>query len=409
MNFTSKEKGFIFFAMLSAMMICGEYAITRPASSALFLTLFSIKAYPWVWLATVPFNLLSIYLYARFLPKWGPLRIFWTFASFTMAMNALGGFLYQWVPQFLFFQFAWKDIYVLFMLKQLWSMIHSTIPSTRAKYLYGFIYGMGMIGSVSGSLIPAHLASLIGSENLLFLTLPVYLILLFTYTMAFKRSGVQKETFETDLTPDPRPKEAFSLIRRSPVLIAILSLVIFMQVSAGLMEYQFNAHLELNILEKDLRTAYYGKLMTLVHLFSLGLQFLGGILAIRFLGLKGSHFLVPLLLCSSALASIAFPTFAIISFSFAFLKGLEFSIFGVIREMLYVPLALDAKFRAKAIIDVFAYRTSKALVSLGLLILQPIAGTFLLPAASYLSVAVFIGWLAAVAFLFRKNEKLSAI
>ncbi len=407
MKLTSKEKWFVFFAMLSAMTICGEYAITRPTSNALFLTLFSAKGYPWVWLATVPLNLGVIYLYNRFLPKIGPLKILWTFAIVTAGINALAGVLFTKAPLFIFFQYAWKDIYVLLMLKQLWSMIHSTIPSSRAKYLYGCIYGVGTIGAISGSLIPGFLATYLGSEKILYLTIPVYLLLLFAYTMAFNRSGVNESTFTKDLTPDPRPREALSLIRRSPVLIAVLLLVVFMQVSVGLMEYQFNAHLELNILEKDLRTAYCGKLGGLVNIASLAFQFLGGFLMIRFMGLRGSHFLVPILLCTSALSAMALPTFAILSASYVFLKAVDFSLFGVIREMLYVPLQLDAKFRAKAIIDVFAYRTSKALVSLGLLLLQIVAGSYLLQLTSYISIAVFIGWLATVAILFRKRENVS--
>jgi AAA family ATP:ADP antiporter len=173
------------------------------------------------------------------------------------------------------------------------------------------------------------------------------------------------------------------------------------------MEYQFNAHLEMNILEKDLRTAYCGKLGGIVNMASLAFQFLGGFLMIRFMGLRGSHFLVPILLCTSALSAMALPTFAILSASYVFLKAIDFSLFGVIREMLYVPLQLDAKFRAKAIIDVFAYRTSKALVSLGLLLLQIVAGSYLLQLTSYISIAVFIGWLATVAILFRKRENVS--
>ena len=309
-------------------------------------------------------------------------------------------------PELIFFQYAWKDIYILLMFKQLWSMIHSTIPAARAKYLYGCIYGMGTIGAISGSLIPGFLAVAFGSERILFLTAPVYLLLMFAYTMAFKRSGV-KENFKEDLTPDPRPREAFSLIRRSPVLIAVLLLVVFMQVSVGLMEYQFNAHLELNILEKDFRTAYCGRLMGIVNSLSLIFQFLGGFLMIRTLGLRGSHFLIPILLCSSALFSLAMPTFAMLSLSYVLLKAIDFSLFGVIREMLYVPLQLDAKFRAKAIIDVFAHRTSKAVVSLGLLLLQVVAGSYLLQLTSYISIAVFIGWLSTVAILFRKKAQLS--
>lgn len=404
MSFSSKEKWFIFFTMLSAMIICGEYAITRPASNALFLTQFSYKLFPWVWLATVPLNFSIIWLYNRFLPKIGPLRMLGIIAIAAMSINAAAGWLYSISPWFIFFQFAWKDIYVLLMLKQLWSMIHSTIPSTRAKYLYGSIYGMGTIGAIAGSTVPGFLASYFGSEHILFLTLPAYGLLLFFYSMAFKRSNLNAETFQQDLTPDPRPKEAFSLIRRTPILLAILSLVVFMQASVALMEYQFNIHLELNILEKDLRTAYYGKLMGLVNMLSLGLQFLGGLFIIRFLGVRKSHFLVPLLLCSSAMFSMVVPTFAIISFSFVFLKGMEFSIFGVIREMLYIPLPLDAKYRAKAVIDVFAYRSSKALVAVALIALQATVQNHFLQIAGYTSVAVFVFWLIAVGIFFRKQR-----
>jgi AAA family ATP:ADP antiporter len=402
---TSSEKLFVFFAMFAAFFICGEYAFSRPTSNSLFLTSFSAQGYPWVWLATVPLNLFVIYLYNRFLPKIGPLRMLCSFAVATMVINALAGFYYSSFPQLIFFQYAWKDIYVLLMLKQLWSMIHSTIPATRAKYLYGIIYGMGTVGAILGSLIPGFLAVTLGSERILFLTVPAYLALTFVYTMAFKRSKVQ-ETFKAELTPDPRPQEAFALIRRSPVLIAVLLLVVFMQVSVGLMEYQFNAHLELNILEKDLRTAYCGRLVGVVNLLSLALQFIGGFLMIRTLGLRGSHFVIPILLGASALFSFAIPTFAIISFSYVFLKAVDFSLFGVIREMLYIPLQLDAKYRAKAVIDVFAYRTSKALVSLGLLSLQVVAGSYLLQMTSYVSIAVFVGWLATVTYLFRRREAL---
>lgn len=404
MSTSRKEKIFIFFAMLSAFTICGEYAITRPASNALFLTFFSYKFFPWAWLATVPLNLGVIWLYNRFLPKIGPLKMLVIVACAAMGSNAVAGELYHAFPQLIFLQFAFKDIYVLLMLKQLWSMIHSTISGPKAKYLYGFIYGTGTLGAISGSLVPTFLATAIGSEKILFLTIPVYATLLFFYSRALKNSNLNIETFQKDLTPDPRPKEALLLIRRTPLLIAILALVIFMQASVALMEYQFNIHLEMNILEKDLRAAYYGKLMGFVNMLSLGLQFLGSLFIVRFLGLKGSHFLVPLSLCASALLSIAVPSFMIVSCSFVFLKGLEFSLFGVIREMLYVPLPLDAKYRAKAVIDVFAYRSSKALVAIGLIALQLIAGAYFLKIASYISVTLFVAWLIALGFLFRKSS-----
>lgn len=392
--------------MLSAFLICGEYAMTRPASNALFLTVFSSKLFPWVWLGTIPLNLSVIYFYNKLLPKVGPIRFFLGFASFTVLMNLITALFYAQVPALLFIQFAWKDIYVLLMLKQLWSMIHSTISPTRAKYLYGVIYGIGTIGAICGSSVPANLASVIGAERILFLTLPSYLLLFFFYRGALRRSEITLEHFEKNLTEDPSPKEAFSLIRRTPTLMAILLLVIFMQSSVGLMEYQFNGQLELHIFEKDLRAAYFGKLMSWVNLFSLSLQFLGGGILLKALGLKRAHLFVPVLLSFSTILCLFNPSFATFSFAYVFLKGIEFSLFGVIREMLYIPLQLDAKFRAKAIIDVFAYRTSKGLIASSLLFIQFFVGAYSFRLASSLSLAVFIAWMITVRFLFQKNPEL---
>ena len=327
-----------------------------------------------------------------------------TFALLVSGINALTGLFYSKLPELIFFQYIWKDVYILLMLKQLWSMIHSTIPFTRAKYLYGCIYGMGTVGAVTGSLVPSFFASYAGSEQILLLSLPVYLLLMFTYIKAYKRSGISDSNFEKDLSEDPRPKEALALIKRSPVLIAVLLLVIFMQISVGLIEYRFNVHLELNILDKDLRTEYWGRIVGIINIFSLAFQFIGAVLVVKTIGLRRSHFLVPTLLCLSVLSSLVYPAFAMISFSYIFLKAIDFSLFGVTREMLYAPLQLDAKYRAKAIIDVFAYRTSKAVVSVALLMMQALAGSYLLELTEYVSIFVLFAWLTTVVYLFRRKE-----
>src|SRR5690242_13920257 len=123
------EKLFLFFAILAGMCIAGEYGVTRPASNALFLTAFSAKAYPYLWLATVPLNLGVVYLYNRFLPKIGPLRMMAAFVGATAAINTVCAYCLSAWPSLIFFHFAWKDVYILIMFKQLWSLIHSTVAA----------------------------------------------------------------------------------------------------------------------------------------------------------------------------------------------------------------------------------------------------------------------------------------
>jgi len=93
----------------------------------------------------------------------------------------------------------------------------------------------------------------------------------------------------------------------------------------------------------------------------------------------------------------------VLTAGFVFLKAVDFSLFGVIREMLYIPMQLDERFRAKAVIDVFAYRTAKALVALSILGLQLLVGTHLQAWVSGAMVAVLVFWLAVVWFLLRKH------
>ena len=177
-GFSRSEKLFVFFVMVIGFCTGAEFAITRPASSAIFISAFSASFLPWVWLATVPLNLLIVYLYNRFLPKTGPLKMVITFAAVAIGINGLCAILLPIFPKFIFFHFAWKDVYILFMFKQLWSMIHSTIQANRAKYLYGMIFGMGTLGSIFGSTAPGFFAVEMGSERLFLLTAPIYGLLI---------------------------------------------------------------------------------------------------------------------------------------------------------------------------------------------------------------------------------------
>lgn len=396
------EKLFILFSMITGFFISAEYAATRPSSSAIFLSVFSSRAIPWIWLVSVPINLSIVYLYNRYLPKIGPLRMIKTISFLVVSIHLFcAGFL-QSFPQFILVQFILKDIYILLMFKQLWSMIHCTIPACRAKYLYGCIFGVGTFGAMIGSLIPSLCAVHIGSEQLFFCTVPLYLILCLSYAQALQRSALREGSFSQELTPDPHPKEGFALIRRSPFLIAILLLVIFMQASVGLMDYQFNAHLEFNIQDKDLRTEYVGQVVGLTNFLSLILQFFGGFLMVHLFGVRGSHLFIPLILLGNAMVALMIPTFAIISLSYIFIKSIDFSLFGVVREMLYIPLKLDEKFRAKAIIDVFAYRSSKAFVSICILGLQFLIGSEILGVAGIISALTCLGWVFVAAFMLQK-------
>jgi ATP/ADP translocase len=51
--------------------------------------------------------------------------------------------------------------------------------------------------------------------------------------------------------------------------------------------------------------------------------------------------------------------------AFTLFKAIDYSTFRAAKEILYIPLSFDARYRAKEVIDVFGYRFGKGGTSLG--------------------------------------------
>ena len=88
-------------------------------------------------------------------------------------------------------------------------------------------------------------------------------------------------------------------------------------------------------------------------------------------------------------------------------KSLDYSLFRVAKELLYIPLDYEHKYKAKAFIDMFLYRFAKAPASLLL------KGLLLIFGAGHLSVffgailAVTVLWITAVLELTRLRRSAS--
>ena len=94
------------------------------------------------------------------------------------------------------------------------------------------------------------------------------------------------------------------------------------------------------------------------------------------------------------------------TYSFASIKALDYSFFGIIREMLYIPLKTDEKYRAKAIIDVFAYRSAKAFASLFLIFIQDATGLNVIILISIMSMLIYFIWTRIVSIMFKKHPQI---
>ncbi len=387
-SFTRSERIFILCAMICGFCISAEYAIIRPVSNAVFMTAYGSGFFPWVWMALVPLNFLAVELYNRFLPRLGCRNMFLIIASLVIGVNAIGPLLLKTWSLFPFVFYCWKEIYVLLMFQQLWSVIHSMIKFDRAKYLYGLFFAVGGLGGIVGSFLPGFLAVKLGSENFLYMGIPFYCALVASFLILLTHSHDSvKNKWEVK---KGSIQEGVKLIVKSRTLIFILLLVVFMQLTSTILYYQINQTVETTILDKDLRTEFFGKILGLTNVITVALQCLGSFLLVHFIGLRLSHFCIPCILCVNALGCLVFPFFSMFSYAYVTIKAFDFSVFGILKEMLYIPLSKEEKFQAKAFIDVFAYRSSKALASFLILAFQFIQAPF--SALSWISAIVCLIW-----------------
>ncbi len=401
LTYSKGEKIFFLFAMLCGFFITAEYAITKPTSNSIFLAHYSVKLYPYAWLLTIPLNLIVVTLYNRFLSRLGCFRMFLSTIFLTIGINALCGAFVQDYSPLAFLLYVWKDIYVLLMFQQLWSVIHTKMEMSKAKYLYGILFGVSGIGAIFGSLIPSFFAVRLGSEHLLYMTIPLYLLFIASYYQMLKRSGMER----ADHMQIKEAKGGFKLIRSSAALKFILLIVILMQLSTTIMDFQFNSLLQQRYPLQDLRTQFYGRLWGMINTCKLCLQFFATFLLVQFLGLRRSHFVVPGILLGNAVLSLVTPSFALITYGFSVVKTFDYSIFNILKEMLYVPLKTDEKFKAKAVIDVFAYRSAKGVASLFVIAMGIFSSERLPYAYSWGPFSLFFIWIGAVYFYFSSKRQ----
>ncbi|HEY5235907.1 MAG TPA: hypothetical protein VIJ14_07000, partial [Rhabdochlamydiaceae bacterium] len=146
LQLTGTQRIFVFCAMICAFCITSDYGIVRPVSNSIFLTQHGTDLFPYAWLAIVPLNFLMVELYNRFLSRIGVLRMFITIILVVAFVNTFCAITMTKIPFVAFFFYVWKEIYVVLLFQQLWSVIHSTIHMSQAKFLYGLVFAVGGLG-----------------------------------------------------------------------------------------------------------------------------------------------------------------------------------------------------------------------------------------------------------------------
>ena len=344
-------------AVAGSFLLCG-YEFIRAVSTSLFIDAYGAKNLPRVMVAVPPSVFLLLYLYGRLLSWLGAKRALLLTSILSAGLIAgcynliLMGYAIATAVAYVF-----REAYIVLIIEQYWSLVNSTLTSKQARWINGPFCAIASIGSITGGSLVAHLAPSLGSEVLLLFAagslLPAALFAMFAYAAAGEPQPAATEQ------GGRQGHTGLKVLARSRYLVFLFLLILTTQVVSTVLDLRFNGLVETDIVDKDMRTAFYGRFYgQWLGISAFVLQLSAGFV-LRFIPIRLLHPGIPLIhLIAGAVLTIA-PSLRSGATAFLLFKAFDYSLFRAAKEILYIPLAFDARYRAKQVIDSFGYRFAK--------------------------------------------------
>lgn len=364
----------------AAMFTLAGYEMIRTSATVLFKAAYGAENLPLV-MAVMPLVVLAgVALYSRLLTWYGPKK--------TLVITGLGSALLILICYALVMMgikevtpalYLLKEVYIVLLIEQYWSYINSSVSEETGKKVNGPITGIGGLGAALGASFVAYTAKDLGTETMLvFAALAIGPAILVS-VYGFNRCG--EPTLEGMAGADGAKHESKSakseqgmgwgLLKREPKLACLLAIVLLAQVLAAVLDIKFQEVLSLEFAGRpDDETAYQGQFWSVLNSSVLLLQFVLAPLLLKFLPLRLIHIAMPLVHLAAISYAFIAPSVASISVAFFLFKAFDYSLFRAAKELIYVPMGFDMRYRAKELIDVFGYRSGKGLSSVAIVLLQ---------------------------------------
>lgn len=390
----------------ASFVLCG-YEMVRTTANTLFVTAYGKRWLP-LGMGLVPLGVTAVlYIYGRLLSWLGPrgtLRVTTLGAIVTMTL-CWAGVRFQ-IPGTRAILFVFKESYVVLLIEQIWSYIDSMLTKDSARRLNGPICGVASIGAVTGGELLYRLSAPWGTLTMVVMAAVVTVPALFFGDLAYRRFG----------EPPDRPKTSthkrgliealgLDLFKKQRILLIIIGLVASAQLVAAAQELLFKSLLQDTYPNPDVQNAISGRFYMWLNLAAMFFQFVATPLLLSVLPYSVIHLLIPCVhLVTLAYAFMDSSSLFRAGLSYFVFKSLDYSLFRSAKELLYVPLSFDTRYRAKEIIDVLGYRLSKGATSLSITLVQQAGVMFANPVYAAIGFAGATLWLILVVPIARYGQ-----
>lgn len=358
--------GLFFFFILSALMV------VRPAREALGMQR-GIEAIRWLFMATLLVTLLVNPLFSLLVSRFRRLVfITATYSFFSLGLLFFYGLLTLTpahigaVSGQVFY--VWFSVFNLFATMLFWALMSDRFSKEQSQRLFAAISLGGTLGAMFGPWLASVLAKPYGTPLLLLIAAGFLMCAVASawWLTHIKNENPQRNNEEPDADHaiiGGSAWEGFSAVIRSPYLLGISVYVLILAIVATLLYFTRLQMVAALALDTDTRTQAFAQIDLYTQAATFVLQaFLTSHLIKRF-GIAFTLALLPLTVAFgfiglALLGSLA----ALIAFEASF-RAVQRGIMRPARETLFTTVPRAERYKAKAFIDTFVYRTGDALGS----------------------------------------------
>lgn len=358
--------GLFFFFILSALMV------VRPAREALGMQR-GIEAIRWLFMATLLVTLLVNPLFSLLVSRFRRLVfITATYSFFSLGLLFFYGLLTLTpahigaVSGQVFY--VWFSVFNLFATMLFWALMSDRFSKEQSQRLFAAISLGGTLGAMFGPWLASVLAKPYGTPLLLLIAAGFLMCAVASawWLTHIKNENPQRNSEEPDADHaiiGGSAWEGFSAVIRSPYLLGISVYVLILAIVATLLYFTRLQMVAALALDTDTRTQAFAQIDLYTQAATFVLQaFLTSHLIKRF-GIAFTLALLPLTVAFgfiglALLGSLA----ALIAFEASF-RAVQRGIMRPARETLFTTVPRAERYKAKAFIDTFVYRTGDALGS----------------------------------------------
>jgi len=387
-------------ALAAGFLLCG-YELVRSPAKSLYLEVYGADRVPYAMFGGALFTFIFVYGYGWLITLLGTRRTILLTSILSAAMITLCYLAIQNGNRpAVAVLYVFREAYIVVVLEQYWSFVNSTLRTDQAKKFNGPFTGIGSLGAILGAFLGLRLIGSMGSEKLLLVgaafILPAALCSELSYRLGGEPAPSEKERGRKSLELSLFKESSY--LRRLGLLIILTQ---FVSATFGLRLWELVGQ---HITDLDERTVYILSLYKYINISAGVLQFVIVPIILHYIAFKFIHPSIPIIHIGAAALLIARPSLFIGALAYLLFKSFDYSIFRASKEMFYIPLSFDCRYRAKEVIDSFGYRASKGGVAGIFSLADTIFKTVPVVAYPIVALGSAFTWMLTVSGLVRQHD-----